>query len=645
MGADARLTSTLPDDEQAAASAYRAAVQAFGEVANALNETRDRDTLLRLIGKHICLLAGIERCSVYLREEESGLYRGQVGWSPAWERGEEPDAQERIKRLTAGTPADAFTHEIVSGKQPVVVADTGTDPRPIQSAMRSWGIRSILGVPMVLRGEVIGIIFLDDADKPHVFTPFESEITARFAELAAVAFSQGEMTTHLRRMLHTIARQNDLLRGATRMDETLTDLVLAGASLAQIAEAVSELVGKPCEIYDAAEHRLAAAGPDGTGGESDPPALDAAVRRHATVRHALESLGTKGSGVMGPFPEAGLEHRCLYAPITSRDEVWGSLIVIERGAPFGPLDAHIARRAASNVAIELAAERRAARAEWDGRASLARALIRGSDNPDPLRRRAQYLGIDLGAPRVVCIVGARDESVLPGAAEAAEAFAARGADVLATAVAEGMLVIVPLDPDAAALTAVAAARDLVADVLARLAPEATPVAAIASRACAVADYARGYAEARQVLSCVREFSRPGHPLIVTADELGPGRLFLASSSREEAERFADDALGELLRSPDAAKGDLLHTLEVFFDSSRSVRKAAEELQVHENTIRYRLARIRELTGLAVGTSSDDELTAHVALLVLRLRRLAGDPDLIGSKARSPAPRRASGRRR
>jgi hypothetical protein len=57
---------------------------------------------------------------------------------------------------------------------------------------------------------------------------------------------------------------------------------------------------------------------------------------------------------------------------------------------------------------------------------------------------------------------------------------------------------------------------------------------------------------------------------------------------------------------------------VFFDCGRSVRRSALELGVHENTIRYRLARIEDATGLAFGTSSDDEFTAQVALLVLRL---------------------------
>ena len=45
MGPDAGFAPKPPfDDPKAATSAYRAAAQAFGEVAGALNETRDRDT-------------------------------------------------------------------------------------------------------------------------------------------------------------------------------------------------------------------------------------------------------------------------------------------------------------------------------------------------------------------------------------------------------------------------------------------------------------------------------------------------------------------------------------------------------------------------------------------------------------------------
>jgi DNA-binding PucR family transcriptional regulator len=119
------------------------------------------------------------------------------------------------------------------------------------------------------------------------------------------------------------------------------------------------------------------------------------------------------------------------------------------------------------------------------------------------------------------------------------------------------------------------------------------------------------------MACLETLADDGGMRLLTADDLGPGRLFLASSNRAEADRFALDALGALLADDDGTR-DLLVTLRVFFEAGRSVRRSAVALGVHENTIRYRLARMEELTGLGVAASSDDQLTAQLALLVLRL---------------------------
>jgi sugar diacid utilization regulator len=310
-------------------------------------------------------------------------------------------------------------------------------------------------------------------------------------------------------------------------------------------------------------------------------------------------------------------------------------VIVEHGSRFVALDGHTARRAATNVALELAAERRAARAEWDARASLAGELIRGTTDANALRRRAEYLGVELRAPHVACLVAGGRDGALPPTAELVRAFDAhvpqRG--LLATAVAEGVLLVLPLDDGMAPLDAVTAARGQAQAALEQLTADGPLLAAISARCTETADYVRAYTEARQVMSCLRSFAAGERPVVLTADDLGPGRLFLASASQDEAERFARDALGALLAEGDDLLADLLHTLQVYFDSARSVRRASQQLGVHENTIRYRLARVHELTGLAVGSDSGDELTAHLALLILRMQALATHP-----RATSPRPR-------
>jgi len=51
----------------------------------------------------------------------------------------------------------------------------------------------------------------------------------------------------------------------------------------------------------------------------------------------------------------------------------------------------------------------------------------------------------------------------------------------------------------------------------------------------------------------------------------------------------------------------------------SIRRCALRLGLHENTIRYRLTRIEELTGMSITHDPDAQLGARLALLVLMLQ--------------------------
>jgi sugar diacid utilization regulator len=338
------------------------------------------------------------------------------------------------------------------------------------------------------------------------------------------------------------------------------------------------------------------------------------------VVEAVAALSESRTGVLRRMPDAGLHHRFLVAPVVWREHEWGRLAIMEHGTRFAALDLHIARRAAVSVALEMSAEHRAARGEWDARASLLGELVRGNRDLVSLARRAQYLGLDLDAGRVLCLVAAADPGAgdLPPAAEIATAFiGTTGEQVLAAGVAEGVLVALELAPDRPAREAIEDVRARVEAALRTLGSAPTMVAALSARCSSVADFLRAYSEARQVLTCLTTVADTEHARTLTADDLGPARLLLASTDRVDALRFAHDALGVVL-SPAEGMGDLLETLYVFFDCSRSVRRSAQVLSLHENTIRYRLARVEELTGLAVGSNSDDQLTVQLALLILRI---------------------------
>ena len=303
---------------------YRAAVRAFGTVAEALGKVEDLDALLHLIAQQASKLAGARRCSVYLRDRESDLFLGQVGHPENVE-----DAE--IKRLVAGVPADRFTQEIVESRRPVVVSNALDDPRTIRSTMRAWNVRSILGVPMVLRGQVIGIVFLDNDGESRAFSQADCEVASTFADLAAVAISQVRMTAELRSSVELAATQNRLLRRASATDERLSRLVLEGGDLSEIAVAVAELTRKPTSIHDARHRRLAVAMPPALEDDVAPRLLEPSYRDHPLVRDALvvaARLATKPRArrQAGGYPDAGnhREHEARrHAPGARADGVDG----------------------------------------------------------------------------------------------------------------------------------------------------------------------------------------------------------------------------------------------------------------------------------------------------------------------------------
>jgi sugar diacid utilization regulator len=581
--------------------------EAFREIAEAVSQETDLRSILESITEYACGLLTVSRSSVYLVEDATGLYRGHL-----LRVGDRVD--HRINRLACGVEADGFTREILATKQPVLVGDAMLDPRPIHSTMVKWNVHALLGVPMVLRGAVIGILFFDDQGRAHQYSDADLEAIAIFANLSAIVVAQARMTAKLRASLSTVARQNKALRQAAIAENRLAELVLDGAGLAEIAGAVAKLTGKPCAI-DAADGRRMAQGTP-PGGETAVQLLDARARARPEVASALAGVRAGDATVVGPFPSAGIPHRFLVSPVMVHGEEWGRIVLKEYPARLSAFDALVARGAATIVALELSAERRAVAVHAPTRETLLRDLIAGVGDEATLTRRATFHGLVAEDPHVMCLV--RDERGAHGAIQLDEVHAAVPEldDALVAGVADGVVLVLPASgPDVG--DPIASAVELMERLL-EAAPGMPWIAAVSQVFSGVAGFARSYDDVCQVSRCLTTFCGDGRRRVLSVSELGSGRLFLSSTSRADADRFVRQTLGPLVAQPDRSMRDLLTTLSVFCTASHNVRQAAEHLGVHENTIRYRLARITELTGLDVAAKADHQLASQLATLVLRL---------------------------
>ena len=136
--------------------------------------------MLGLLGQKLCHLLGVSRCSVYLRGSD-GRFRGAAGYCE-----HDGDISAAVRAQEAGIPGDGFSLEVIATAAPVLIADVPGDPRPHRRTMEHWHVRAMLGVPLVFDGEVIGLIFVDNVQRDHDYTPEDvalAELFARVAEL------------------------------------------------------------------------------------------------------------------------------------------------------------------------------------------------------------------------------------------------------------------------------------------------------------------------------------------------------------------------------------------------------------------------------------------------------------------------------
>ena len=126
----------------------------------------------------------------------------------------------------------------------------------------------------------------------------------------------------------------------------------------------------------------------------------------------------------------------------------------------------------------------------------------------------------------------------------------------------------------------------------------------------------GYAQARRATEVGRRMHGGGST--THFDQLGIHRLIALIPDDEELRAFAVEVLGELADDTDDAQ-DLRTTLQVLLDTNLNVAEAARAQYFHYNTMRYRITKLERILG-PFSTDPHLRLNISVALQVLHVRR-------------------------
>lgn len=111
--------------------------------------------------------------------------------------------------------------------------------------------------------------------------------------------------------------------------------------------------------------------------------------------------------------------------------------------------------------------------------------------------------------------------------------------------------------------------------------------------------------------------------VLAFEDTGAYRLLLPAMSEdaEELRRFFGETIEPLVAYDEQYETDLVTTLETFLDCDGNVANTAARLFTHRHTVRYRLERVRELSGHDVG-STDGRERLGLGLKAMRVLGIA-----------------------
>lgn len=417
----------------------------------------------------------------------------------------------------------------------------------------------------------------------------------------------------LRLSVGALQTQNATFRQLVAIHDRLGGLVLQGSDVAAITDVLAELIGRRVLLLDGQLRVVAMAPANGLGpGQAWAPG-------EPYVSRVLASLGGERRPLrVPPMPDWGVHAACVLAPVAVGEAILGYLAILEENeaSPGENVDLQIVQHAAAVYALSLMRERMAEEVTQQLKNELFEGLLLGrAQDEQVVHQRAVRLGYDPAVQyRAVVLL------LPPGVTERPDLALGRRRTLerLAAASAERCpaAIVTVRDDELVLLVPEAIAADLARSVQQRAAaalPALDATIGVGGVCGSPQAIPRSYEQARRAISTAIRFGKHGQ--VVGLEDLGVYRLLFHVSDPAELRGFVEQVLGPLVEYDRQHQASLVETLATFLVNNGSLQASARQLDLHVNSVAYRLQRIQAIAGLDLD-QAEDRLLAHVAIKIL-----------------------------
>jgi GAF domain-containing protein len=538
----------------------------LAEVISTVASSLELDEVLAAVVRLLSEANAVHACFVYLLEDGGDRLVMKAASQPYGSLVDRiaPERGEGIAWWAAERREPAFTQNAME------------DPRnKFVPELEEERFQSLLSVPIVGKDSgVIGVISLH-TEAPRAFTEAEVDFLVSSASLVAGAIENArlyEETRHRVAELEHLTSLGEALARAERLDELLPTVAARAREL---------LRADVCHLY-----------------LLEPASEE--LRLRASAPAGVEAREVLTLGDLGPEMARSGRYATVATPLVAGDELVGLLIA------EGSSEVDLARAAANQTAVALKRIELIERlTEKNLIKDFFEQLAGGAGPAGEVAARAERLGCDLEHRHLVLAIAPPDDRV----------------EKLILAVASGSLFDRREDSTRALVRVPAAGIAPVVEECRLLERKlGAPFAVGVSNPCkGAASFAAGFEEARHALLGTTVLR--GSPGVMTYEELGPYKYLLRMSLDAGMRDRHRDAVARLADYDAQRSTALLRTLEEFLRRRGNISATAETLYVHPNTLRQRLRRIAELSGLDL--RKDDWLMVEIAVKIVKLQQALG----------------------
>ncbi|WP_214364518.1 PucR family transcriptional regulator [Pseudonocardia sp. H11422] len=469
--------------------------------------------------------------------------------------------------------------EALAGREALVTV-------PDQPWARAYPLPSLSGH----RGCLVIASETEPSDDEQVLLTVLAQQTGAALAGASLQRQEREHALQLQSLTEQLESVITELEHRTKIHEALAKALAARTGEDGIARAMHEFTGLSVAVEDPFGNLRAWAGP----GRPTPYPRPPAQPRSEVLRRAQR----EGHPVR--------DKDRLIALAQPGSQVLGVLALVDPDRTAAPHHVLALEQGATALAAELAHQHDLAEMELRLRGDLVEDLLTGADN-DSAVARAQALGHDLQRPHRVLVVHElldqhTDETLLRAVERAAASLQMNC--LLGKRSGTAVLVV---------------QRPLVREerlpwkqlhaAVSKYLRSANVAIGVGGRYEQPSDAPASWQEAVASLDVRRKSRNPAG--VTVWDELGIYRILTALKDDDQIQMFIRDWLGPLLDYDSDKQTDLVKTLSVYLECGGNYDQAAEELHIARSTLRYRLKRIRQITGFRLD-DADTHLNLHMA---------------------------------